>query len=316
MKTLYPHTHPFHNFYLTQGQHKIYVEEVGNRHGVPVVFLHGGPCSGAKSDHRRFFDPKRYHIILLDQRGCGRSLPFGAIAGNTTDDLIADLEAIRAKLRLDKWLLFGGSWGATLALLYASKYPDRVLGMVLRGVFLARLRDSDWFSNSGAPRLYPELYAQLSASCQEQKGADLLDKLHSGIFSPTLATRQAVAKAWNRWSGQLALVDDFIATEIVADNKAQQLVQMELHYAKNRYFISENQILNNCNLVRHLPTIIIHGNKDLLCPIEAAFSLAAQLTEAEFITLPKSGHIASDIWMIDALVAATDKMLSVVGGKG
>ena len=150
MKQLYPEISPFHTFYLqTESVHRVYVEQCGNPAGIPAIFLHGGPCSGTKPDHRRFFDPECYHIILMDQRGCGLSQPFGELAGNTTQDLLADMERIRQQLRIEQWLLFGGSWGGTLALLYAQQYPDRVLGMVLRGVFLARKMDMDWFLQQG-----------------------------------------------------------------------------------------------------------------------------------------------------------------------
>ncbi|MGR8953657.1 MAG: alpha/beta fold hydrolase, partial [Gammaproteobacteria bacterium] len=206
MKTLYPDITPNHVFYLeTGGPHSIYVEECGNPEGIPVIFLHGGPCSGTRPDHRRFFDPKRYRIILFDQRGCGQSKPFGEIANNTTQDLIDDMERIRKRLRIDHWLLFGGSWGAALALLYAQQHHGRVLGMILRGVFLARQMDMDWFLQNGAGRIYPEQWRRLYESIPARDRINLLQGLCNAISGEDEIARRRVAREWSAWGGQVAL---------------------------------------------------------------------------------------------------------------
>ncbi len=309
MKQLYPEISPFHTFYLeTESVHKVYVEQCGNPAGIPTIFLHGGPCSGTKPDHRRFFDPERYHIILMDQRGCGLSQPFGELVGNTTQDLLADMECIRQQLRIEQWLLFGGSWGGTLALLYAQLYPDRVLGMVLRGVFLARKMDMEWFLQHGANRIYPQIWQQLLDSVQQQPGESLFSRICHAVFSEDMAIAGRAAKQWQNWGGQVALGTDFRADEAPLEVDAVLQVKMELHYARHDYFIGENQILQNCQAIAHIPAIIIHGQNDLTCPLEAGWRLATALPQSRFQVLENAGHVAKGEQMIDALVSATDAM--------
>lgn len=309
MKTLYPEINPHHIFFLeTESLHSVYVEESGNPEGIPVIFLHGGPCSGTKPDHRRFFDPERYRIILFDQRGCGQSKPFGEIENNTTQHLIDDMERIRMRLNISQWLLFGGSWGAALGLLYAQQHPSRVLGMILRGVFLARKMDMDWFLKNGAGRIYPEQWQRLYESIPSRDRVNLLQGLCHAISGEDEIARRRVAREWAAWGGQVALGNGFQADE--NSHVTEQMVQqaaMELHYAEHGYFIEENHILDNCDKLRGIPTVIIHGRNDLVCPIEAAFSLHHALPEAEMIVLPEAGHIAQGEAMIDALVAATER---------
>lgn len=308
MKILYPEISPFHTFFLETGSiHQVYVEQSGNPAGIPVIFLHGGPCSGTKPDHRRFFDPARYHIILMDQRGCGLSQPFGELQGNTTQNLLDDMERIRDKLRVEQWLLFGGSWGGTLALLYAQQYPLRVLGIVLRGVFLARRVDMQWFLQSGVNRIYPEAWQNLLNSVSANND-DVLAKLCAAVFGSDHALAERAAIYWQYWGGQVALGGDFIANDEPLDVRDVQQAQMELHYAKNNYFITENQILQNCAILQDIPTIIVHGQNDLTCPLEAGWSLHQALPQAEWVVLPTAGHVAKGEEMIGALVAATDKM--------
>jgi len=309
MKTLYPEIDPNPIFYLETGsQHAVYVEESGNPEGIPVIFLHGGPCSGTKPDHRRFFDPALYRIILFDQRGCGQSKPFGEIENNTTQDLIDDMERIRIHLNIEQWLLFGGSWGAALALLYAQQHPGRVLGLILRGVFLARQMDMDWFLKNGAGRIYPEQWHRLYESIPSRDRVNLLQGLCKAIAGDDEIAQRRVARAWSAWGGQVALGNAFEADE--NSHVTEQMVQqaaMELHYAEHGYFVEENQILDNCNKLHGIPTVIIHGRNDLVCPIEAAFSLQHALPEADMIVLPNAAHIAQGDDMIDALVSAADR---------
>ncbi len=315
MKPLYPAIEPFQHFFLqTNSKHSVYVEQSGNPQGIPVIFLHGGPCSGTNPAHRQFFNPDHYHIILMDQRGCGQSLPFGELDNNTTQDLIDDMERIRKQLKIKQWLLFGGSWGSALTLLYAQQHKEYVMGMVIRGVFLARQMDLDWFSKEGAGRIYPETWQHLLASIAEDSRTDLVKGLYDAVFGQDELSMRRAANAWINWSGQVALMQDYQAPDkpVHVTEKMLQQVQMEMHYAQNKYFIIENQILNQCETLQAIPTVIIHGRRDLVCPIEAGLSLSKALPNADFIVLANAGHIASGEEMIDALVNATDKMLELI----
>lgn len=309
MKPLYPETSPFHVFWLdTGGVHQVYVEQSGNPAGIPVIFLHGGPCSGTKPDHRRFFNPELYHIILLDQRGCGQSLPFGGLEGNTTQDLIEDMERVRIQLRIERWLLFGGSWGGTLALLYAQQFPERVLGMILRGVFLARQADMRWFLQDGVNRIYPQRWQDMLDAVGALAADQVLDKICDAVFGDDQAIAGQAAMHWQWWGGQVALGAEFALVDAPPDAETVKQVQMELHYARNHYFIAENQILQNCVLLQDIPTIIIHGQNDLTCPLEAGWRLHQALPRADYRVLPSAGHVAKGEEMIAALVGAADKM--------
>lgn len=309
---LYPEIEPCQHFFLQTGSaHSIYVEVSGNPDGLPVVFLHGGPCSGTRPIQRRFFDPHKYRIILFDQRACGRSLPFGDLQNNTTQDLIADMERIRQHLGISKWLLFGGSWGAALALLYAQQHSQRVAGMILRGVFLARQKDLDWFIREGAGRIYPEQWQCLQACIPAANSSqDLIAGLNKTLWDENASVCIRAAQAWSDWGSQVAVGADFNA-QPVAEADRQKLLQqtrMELHYAAQRYFIAENQILAHCGALQAVPAIIIHGRYDLVCPLESGHSLHQALPDAEFQVLPHAGHIAEGKEMLAALLAASDKM--------
>ena len=315
MKPLYPEISPYHRFFLkTDSQHTIYIEESGSVNGIPVIFLHGGPCSGTKPNHRRFFNPEKYRIILMDQRGCGLSLPYGELENNSTQDLINDMELLRLQLKIKKWLLFGGSWGGTLALLYAQQYRKNVSAMIIRGVFLARKKDLDWFINGTAGNIYPECWQNLVASLPKNKGKNLLENLCSALASENELLQRRAAKAWMHWGAQVSLGDLYEKggeIEHVTEKMLQQ-VRMELHYAKNNYFIEENQVLKQCQQLTSIPTIIIHGRYDLVCPMESGMSLHNALPEAQYHILPNSGHIAKGNEMIDALIAATNNMADIL----
>jgi proline iminopeptidase len=310
MKLLYPEINPYHAFFLEIGsKHSVYVELSGNPNGIPVIFLHGGPCSGTKPDHRRFFNPKQYQIILFDQRSCGKSLPFGELENNTTQDLIDDMERIRTRLGIAKWLVFGGSWGGALGLLYAQRHTDKVLGLVIRGVFLARQQDMDWFVLSGANRIYPEQWQRLVECVPVQARNNLVRGLWDAINSDDDMHNTKAAKEWQAWNGQLAMGKAYqpSSQDGSASEEMIKQVRMEIHYAVHHYFIEDNQILENCGLLQNIPTTIIHGRYDLVCPMEAGLSLHQALPNAEFIVLPNAGHIAQHEEMIDALVTATDR---------
>jgi len=314
MKTLYPEITPFHTFFLeTDGDHRVYVEQSGNPAGIPAIFLHGGPCSGTKPDHRRFFNPERYRIILMDQRGCGLSEPFGELAGNTTQDLLADMERIRERLAIRQWLLFGGSWGGTLALLYAQRHPEAVLAMILRGVFLARRADMEWFlSEHGVNRIYPELWQEMQTNLPDLPGGTVLERFCEAVFSADSELARVAVRLWQAWSGQVALGNDYQESLEAVGEKMLRQVKMELHYAVHDYFIGENQILANCADLGAIPTIIVHGRNDLTCPIESGWRLHRALPQSLFRVLPNAGHIARGEEMIHALVSATDEMAAVL----
>ncbi|MDD4914404.1 MAG: prolyl aminopeptidase [Methylococcales bacterium] len=313
MRVLYPAITPFHTFLLeTGGIHQVYVEQSGNPAGMPVIFLHGGPCSGTRPDHRRFFNPERYHIILFDQRGCGQSLPFGELQDNTTQDLLEDMERIRTRLGLRQWLLFGGSWGGTLALLYAQQHPHSVLGMILRGVFLARQADMDWFLGNGVNRIYPRQWQDLKDSLPPQFADSVQQGLYRTVFADDEDLARRAAKQWLRWGGLVALGNEFIEDAEPVGDQALKQVRMELHYARHGYFIKENQILDNCWLLQHIPAIIVHGQHDLTCPLESGWLLHQALPAADFQILSHAGHIARGEQMIDALVSASDKMARIL----
>ncbi len=310
MKTLYPEIEPCQTFYLpTASPHEIYVELSGNPNGIPVVFLHGGPCSGTKPEHRRFFNPDCYRIILFDQRGCGHSKPFGELAQNTTQDLVDDMERIRAQLGISQWLVFGGSWGAALALLYAQQHPQAVSGLVLRAVFLARGKDRDWFGESGAGRIYPQAWQALLETLPEHTGENFVDGLWAVLWGDDELARRRAARAWLAWGAQVALGNLYQPgrQEGSVTEDAVKQAKMELHYARHHYFVTENQILENCASLKAMPVVIIHGRQDLLCPMEAGFRLHQALPQADYVVLPNAGHIAQHAEMVAALVAATDR---------
>ena len=314
--------------------HKIYVEECGNPKGIPVIFLHGGPGSGCNESHRRYFNPKKYRIVLFDQRGCGLSTPHGCLDRNTTHDLIADIETIRTKLNIEQWLVFAGSWGVTLALLYAQKFKERVLGMILRGSFLASKRDMDWFFTDGVCRLFPELWEKFSTSLPKLNDKEtLLQTYHRCLFTDNKELNKKAALAWIKWTDSivtwtLPLSDQEIAKSnqkeekkskdinssdnIEKTDKLIRSVRLEVHYAINQYFLEENHLLNNMDKIQDLATIIVHGRRDVTCPVESSWRIHKALSGSELRILPNAGHLAGEPDMIEALVSATDDFVELL----
>ena len=294
--------------------HVLYLEQAGNPAGIPVIFIHGGPGSGCNPNHRRYFNPDIYRIIIFDQRGCNRSTPQGCVENNTTPDLVQDLETIRAFLKIDQWLVFGGSWGATLGLLYAETHPEHVTGMILRGTFLARRVDLDWFTKNGANRLFPDQWEQFIDYIPPEERQDLVAAYHKRLTDKDEGIRQKFARSWSEWTTRVVTYN---LTE--QKNEAEDIstlvnqVSIETHYAFNRYFIQENQILDNISQIPDVPMIIVHGRKDLTCILEASWSLHKALPAAELVIVPHAGHLAGEPAMIDALITATDKMTGLLG---
>lgn len=313
MKELYPPIEPYAVHLLdVGGGHRVYVEECGNPDGIPVVFLHGGPGGGCKIYQRSFFHPQHYRAILFDQRGCGRSQPQGRLDANTTADLLADMELIRTRLGVERWLLFGGSWGATLALLYAQQHPDRSSGLVLRGSFLARQMDLDWYLKDGVNRIYPERWAELLEALHARAHPDdLIADFHAVLHGKDELAQRRAARAWSVWGGQVALGEAFSPADTEAHVSVATLQQarLEVHYGYHRYFLEENQILRDCGLIPKMPAIFVHGRRDLVCPLESAFTLRQHLPFAELRILPNAGHIASDPQMASALLEAADELV-------
>lgn len=316
MPPLYPDLEPFKTHLLERDGHSIYFEECGHPGGFPALFLHGGPGGGCKPHHRRFFNPSLYRIVLLDQRGAGRSTPHGELRHNMTAKLLDDLEAIRQRLEIDAWLLFAGSWGVTLALLYAAAHPQRVAGMILRGSFLARPSDLDWFIGSqGVRQIYPDAWDRLLQGLPEPDWVQPLAALHRQLTGTDELAQRRAARAWEQWGGQVALGEAFDiskADEPVTRATVNQ-ARIELHYAVNNYFIRENAILESCDRFAQVPAWIVHGRRDLVCPVEAAYRLHHQLPRSVLRILPGAGHLAAGEEMIGALVEATDSMAVTLG---
>lgn len=311
MRSLYPEITEYNRFQLETGTaHRVYVEEAGNPQGLPVIFLHGGPGSGCSGNHRRYFDPERYRIVLFDQRGCNRSTPAGDTSDNSTPLLLADMESIRERLGIESWIVFGGSWGATLALLYAEQFPERVRGLVVRGTFLARESDLAWFIRHGANCIFPDAWQRF---CQVLTGTELEDPIaacYAHMHGGDRSRQEVIACAWSRWAGTIAtylLPPEAAACEESLDTVINQ-VRIETHYARHRYFIEENQILDRVGDLPAVPMTIIHGRRDLTCTLEASWSLHRAIARSELVIVREGGHLASENVMTDALVRATDAM--------
>lgn len=317
MRTLYPASEPRRAQWLAVGDgHAVYVEEGGSPEGLPVVFLHGGPGGGCKPSHRQFFEP-RYRSFLIDQRGAGRSTPFGATDANTTQALIADLETLRQWAEVERWVLFGGSWGGALALAYAETHPERVLGMVLRGTFLARQRDLEWFMAAGAARLLPQAWHEFLTATQDF-GHDI-PALHAAMFGPDLERARRAVQAWSRWSTSVVMYGFESAPQEPAssdtgpdtepDAELFGKMRIELHYAHAQYFLRANQLLEDIGRVPRVPIHLIHGQRDITCAPEAAWAVHQALPWSTIEILRAAGHLSAEAAIQDALVRAADAMV-------
>lgn len=309
LKTLYPELSAYESRMLdVGGDHMVYFEQSGNPEGLPVLFLHGGPGSGCKEGDRRFFNPDKYRIIIFDQRACHRSTPSGRIKNNTTRLLLDDMESIRKELNIPKWFLFGGSWGATLALLYAEYYPQRVNGMSLRGTFLARQCDFDWFTD-GVVRIFPDYWEEFLSVFSVRQRKNWPRTMLEGMFGNDQDMRLKIARAWGLWSGRVVMHNMALPQPYAVDSDDIRLinqVMIEAHYAGNKYFLSENYILKNIAAIPDVPITIIHGRYDLTCLPEASWLLHQHLPNSKLIMLPAVGHLSSEPTMVDALVSSTD----------
>ncbi|MBM4221496.1 MAG: prolyl aminopeptidase [Gammaproteobacteria bacterium] len=310
-RTLYPPIEPWDSGWLrVSALHEIYYEQCGNPQGKPAVFLHGGPGGGGDAAPRRFFDPARYRIILLDQRGCGRSRPHAELRENTTWDLIADIEALRERLGIERWLVFGGSWGSTLALFYAEKHPERVSELVLRGIFLLRDKEIAWFYQHGASEIFPDAWERYLEFIPVAERGDLLHAYHRRLTGPDPALALEAAKIWSVWEGSTSHLLDAGATveRFGADRFALAFARIEAHYFVNHAFAEHpEQILRDIGRIRHIPAVIVQGRYDVVCPMTSAWDLHKAWPEARLQIVPDAGHSAFEPGIVHELISATDR---------
>lgn len=312
---LYPPIAPYASGMLdTGGIHRIYWETSGNPEGIPVVFVHGGPGSGTSPNQRRFFDPARYRIVLFDQRGSGRSTPHGELVENTTPHLIADMEALRCELGIEAWLVFGGSWGSTLALAYAEAHPERCRGLVLRGIFLCRKSEIDWFLY-GIRAFFPEAQRQLESFIPENERGDLLTAYHRRLLDPDPAVHQPAAYQWSTFEASCStlLPNPDLVAAFGSEKTALSLSRIEAHYFVNHIFLPDNSLLAGINRIRSIPAIIVQGRYDAVCPIVTADELARAWPEARYVTVADAGHSAFEPGIAHELVKACD-LFALRGG--
>ncbi len=315
MHEFYPEIEPYQHFFLSvDDTHNIYVEECGNPNGQPVIFIHGGPGGGCSTNDRRFFDPSQYRIILFDQRGCGRSTPFGSLKDNTTQHLVEDIEAIRVKLEIANWHVFGGSWGSTLALVYAQTEPEKVLSLVLRGIFLARLEDATWtFGGGGATKIFPDYWAEYKRAYPTEDSQVSVQGAYAILTGADQQAATKLAKAWATWEMRCCTLKpdpDFVEAG-TDDQHCWTLARHEAHFMVNHCFLTENQILHNCHKIQTIPTTIIHGRYDIVCPLENAWLLKQQLPNATLVVSEASGHTSVEVNTKHHLLEATNAMLGL-----
>ncbi|OLQ86309.1 prolyl aminopeptidase [Vibrio panuliri] len=317
MRTYYPAIEPNQIYYFqmptSEGEvcHTIYVEESGNPNGVPVLFVHGGPGSGCSSNQRRFFNPLHYRIILFDQRGCGRSKPHGCIESNTTQHLIGDMDHIRQRLSIKQWIVFGGSWGATLSLAYAKVFPTAVIALILRGLFLARQQDIEWvYGNKGVAKFYPQAWAQLISCLDETEREDPLSSLWQKLNHPNLNVVVDTKLALERW--ECSLVKSDSSLDLKAD--CQQLrhnhaKRIQLYYCINHCFLDEMPLLQGLNVVKNVLTFVVHGENDMVCPSVQSWLFKQAVPQAHFTLVPLSGHLADEPLVLDHLISIMDSLV-------
>ena len=312
LRGLYPEVEPYDTGHIkVSGVHELYYEQCGTPNGKPVVFLHGGPGAGLIPDYRRFFDPSAYRIILFEQRGCGRSTPHASLDDNTTWHLVADIEKIREQFGVDEWLVFGGSWGSTLALAYAETHPERVRGLVLRGIFLCRPKEIRWFyeESQGASAIFPDNWEEYLQIIPEAERGDMIGAYYRRLTSDDDQVRLEAAKAWALWEGSaLRLIpDQKLIEDFTEPDKAIAVARIECHYfVNNCFFETDNYLLEQIERIRHIPAVIVHGRYDIVCPVMNAWDLHRAWPEAQLKIIPDAGHAATERGIADALVRATD----------
>lgn len=310
-RSLYPEIEPHRSGRLrVSATHEIYWEESGNPRGKPVVFVHGGPGGGTNPKQRRFFDPEAYRVVLFDQRGCGKSTPHANLEDNTTWHLVADMEALREELGVDRWQVFGGSWGSTLALAYAQRHPERVSELVLRGIFMLRRRELLWFYQEGASALFPDAWQRYLAPIPEAERDDMMSAYYRRLTSEDPDERLAAARAWSVWeaSTSFLLQRPAYIQHAAGDDFALAFARIECHYFVNRgFFEVDDQLLRDLERIRDVPGVIVQGRYDVVCPAASAWELAQAWPEAELEIVPDAGHSSYEPGIVDRLIRATDR---------
>lgn len=310
MRTPYPELEPFKTEMLKVSPlHEIYLEQCGNPDGVPIVFLHGGPGGSIDPKHRCYFDPAHYRVILFDQRGCGKSTPRAELEENTTWDLVHDIELIRKHLGVRHWIVFGGSWGSTLALTYAIKNASKVKGLILRGIFLCRKKEIQWFYQEGASNIFPDLWEKYVAQIPEAERGNLVAAYHKRLTSPDESVRLQAADAWSKWEGGTCRLffDEEMIKSFDDPAHALEFARIENHYFTNKaFFESDNFILENIHAIRSIPCVIVQGRYDIVCPATSAWELHKAWPESQLHMIPDAGHAASEPGIQDKLIEATD----------
>lgn len=314
MNQLFPEISPYHHeLVAVDDHHQLYVEQCGNPNGIPVVFIHGGPGAGCSSNDRRFFDPKKYRIVLFDQRGCGRSLPFGSLERNETHYLVDDIEKIRAHLNIKSWHVFGGSWGSTLALVYAQTYPENIVSMVLRGIFLGRPEDTQWtFESGGGTRIFADYWQEYLDCLPEGENQQSVKAAYDIMTGSDKVLAEKVAKAWAKWEIRCCTLvpnDEFVDA-LTGDDSCWTLSRHEAHYMVNDCFLSKNQILANSEKIESIPTVIVHGRYDIVCPFDNAWLLHQKLPNSELVISETAGHASIEPETTHHLINATNQVLS------
>lgn len=312
---LHPPIDPFDQRMISVGQgHKIYVEQCGNPDGIPVVVLHGGPGGGCSPAMRRYFDPEVYRVVLFDQRGCGRSRPHASVKDNTTWHLVDDIELIRAELDIDRWLVFGGSWGATLALIYAQSHPDRVRHLILRGVFLMTRAELDWFYGGGAGKFWPETWERFVSLVPVDERDDMIGAYHRRLFSGDLSLEIRFGRAWSAWENALASIHSSGVSGEGPGEYARAFARLENHYFINHGFLdNDDQIIENMHRISHIPGIIVQGRYDMICPPTSAWRLATRWPAAELKMIRNAGHALSEPGISLELVRVMDQIAEAEG---
>lgn len=311
MHSLYPEIKPYARHEMAmQEPHVLYVDESGSPDGLPVVFIHGGPGAGCDAASRRYFDPNLYRIVTFDQRGCGRSTPHASLEHNTTQALIADMEQIREQLGIDKWVLFGGSWGSTLALAYAQAHPQRVHGLILRGIFLCRPEEFHWFYQEGASRLFPDYWEDYLAPIPPEERGELMQAFYKRLTGPDQIAQMHAAKAWSTWEGRTATLrpNPQVVDRFSDSHRALSIARIECHYFVNNAFLEPNQLLRDMPKIAHLPGVIVHGRYDVICPLDNAWALHQAWPNSELQIIRDAGHSAAETGITDALVRAADEL--------
>ena len=315
MRDFYPSIEPYNQGTLKVSEiHTLYYEQCGNPRGKPIVFLHGGPGGGCSSFYRQYFDPNQWRVILFDQRGAGKSTPHAELRENTTWDLVGDIEKIRVHLNIENWFVFGGSWGSTLALTYSETHPERCKGLILRGIFMVRKKEINWFYQGGASNIYPDAWEEYLKPIPEAERGDLVAAYYKRLTSNDSKIRLEAAKAWSIWEGSTSkLVQDRASIAGYGNSHfAEAFARIECHYfINNCFFDEENFLLKNVDKIRHLPGVIVQGRYDIPCPVVSAWELHKAWPEAELIIVPDAGHSMSEPGIRSALIEATDKFANL-----